>query len=318
MGSRNPGGGPASESFAHAFRVALDERSMSLSALQKLLEAHGNPVSRTTLGYWRSGQRNPEGAVSLAAVADIERSLGMGEHALTRLLGPSRRTGRISPARVAGGRAVNIALDECAAALALDKTGGIRDISTRIVADVDERGRVRSIRNQAVLQCVSGTVTEFPYFEVSDLPMSAPPEFTAITGCRFGRSHLHESGRVFGIVMQPELPLETADTVVIEWSAAFPDEGYPRVRMIEHAVFRRSRDLLLVVRFPEGTVPDWCEEIEQDADDHVLVRRRIPSSPTVHVTRSGFGPGRVRLSWGYDSPTPTPEATAPRLSGHAG
>lgn len=299
MRRSRPTAPPSSGTFAGAFREALEARGMTLAALQNRLAAHGNPVSRTALGYWRTGERNPEGAASLAAVADIESILGLTDGALLRRLGQSRRTGVVDPPRVVGEDHVRAAIEETVAVLGVEGNITLRDLSTHIVADVDDSGAVRTLRNQAVLQCVTGTLFAFPYFELATAPTDIMPEFTAITGCRLTAQARHPDGEVFGFVLELDRPLEPAATAVVEWSLTFP-LGYPPARLVEHAVFRRSRDLLLIVRYPDNAVPRWCEEFEDDADGHPVLTRTIEPDRTAHVTRTSFGPGRVGIAWGYE------------------
>src|SRR5690349_5044665 len=88
-------GGP--DDFAAAFRAAVNGRGVTLSWLQQRLQARGNRVSMAALSYWRSGARRPEGAQSLAALADIEDLLCVDAGSLSGLLGPTNRTGPLGP-----------------------------------------------------------------------------------------------------------------------------------------------------------------------------------------------------------------------------
>ena len=90
-GTREPDG------FAEALRAAIAARGVSLVWLRDRLAYRGSPVSLTTLSYWRSGDRHPEGAGSYAAIREIENLLGLPEDALAskdRSPPPRRSAGR--------------------------------------------------------------------------------------------------------------------------------------------------------------------------------------------------------------------------------
>lgn len=89
-----------SGAFAAALRAAISERGVTLARLQSQLKDDGNPVSMATLSYWRSGDRQPEGAQSLSVVEGIEDRLGLHRGHLGSLLLPSARLGPIAPARL--------------------------------------------------------------------------------------------------------------------------------------------------------------------------------------------------------------------------
>lgn len=285
--------------FAEAFRDALERRGMTLATLRERLRSHGNPISLMTLSYWRSGARHPEGAVSLAVVTDIEDILGLESGTLMRRLRPSRRLGAVDQRHSVGEERIAAMIEETWAQLVPDPAPDLRDVSTHIVADVDEAGYLRTVRNQAVLQCVSGVLTEVPYFEVAAAPTDVIPEFRAISACRIGRGLLHPGGEVFGVMLELDRPVEPAGTAVVEWEATFPP-GYPFARFVEHAVDRRSREVLMIVRFHPAAPPTWCEEFEDGPEGETVLSRLLDVSPAVHVVRNGFGPGRVGISWGYD------------------
>jgi len=77
-----------------------------------------SPVSLTTLSYWRSGDRHPEGAGSYAAIREIENLLGIQEDALVSKIGPHRRVGPLAAAVAPfEARSVNEAAEETTAAL---------------------------------------------------------------------------------------------------------------------------------------------------------------------------------------------------------
>ena len=149
-GSREPDG------FAESLRAAIDARDVSLVWLRDRLAKLGSPVSLTTLSYWRTGRRHPEGASSLAAIAAIEELLHVPPAHLTSALAPSRRTGPLPSPEVPLDDAVRAATEETLQALAAAPLSAIRDVSTQVVADVDEHGHIRRRWTRILVQATSG------------------------------------------------------------------------------------------------------------------------------------------------------------------
>jgi hypothetical protein len=152
--------------FSDSLRSAIADRAVSLVWLRDRLAERGNPVSLTTLSYWRSGRRNPEGVGSLAAIAEIEDLLDLPPEHLTSRLGPPRRVGPLAaPVPPFEARPVSDAAEETTSALGAPY-GVFREVSTQVVADVDEAGVLRRRWIRMVLQVTSGTVAEYPWIEI--------------------------------------------------------------------------------------------------------------------------------------------------------
>ena len=79
--------------FATVFDEALAASGTSVTSLRGRLAGRGHRVAASTLGYWRNGQRQPERADSLDAVAEIEAILRLRPGTLTGAIGASRRSG---------------------------------------------------------------------------------------------------------------------------------------------------------------------------------------------------------------------------------
>lgn len=287
-----------SAAFARAFRDAINARKVTLSWLQERLKRRGNRVSMATLSYWRSGARRPEGAQSLAALADIETLLSLRIGALARLLPSTKRTGPLGPSQFPiDQEEIENAVKEAYAALGTAYPDPSREVTTHSVTDVDAAGNLAFSMTRTVLQATSGTVTATPFLELTPGVRTTPPIFTAVSGGRLSGSYSHSSGEVHGVLFELDAPLHSPDTTIVEWSVEYPND-YPPTRETGHGVSRQCRELLVWTRFHPDALPDWCEErVETPAG--VTVTPVSLTGGSVHQLHRSFGPGAVELRWGY-------------------
>ncbi|WP_322937534.1 hypothetical protein [Nocardioides bizhenqiangii] len=286
-----------SDDFAVALRAAIAARQVSLVWLRDRLTDRGNPVSLTTLSYWRSGHRHPEGAGSHAAIREIEELLGLPEDALASLIGPTRRVGPLAaPVPPFEARPVSEAAEETTAALRAP-TGVFRELTTQVVADVDESGVLRRRWIRMVLQVTSGTVGEYPWVEIVE-GYDGPPVFSDAAGARLTRTYDHPSGTAYGVVLELERPVTAPDTAVLEWVTDYPYDDVPTPECM-HGRSRPGGDLLMWVRFHPDRLPTWWGEFT-DADVAPVPRRTVGPGSTAHVFRRSFGPGVFGLRWGFE------------------
>lgn len=291
--------GDEPDAFAEGLREAIAARDVSLVWLRDRLADRGNPVSLTTLSYWRSGHRHPEGAGSHAAIREIEDLLGLPDDALTSRLGPARRVGPLpAPVPPFEARPVSDAVEETAAALGAP-VGVFREIATQVVADVDGGGVLRRRWIRMVLQVTSGTVEEYPWVEVVE-DYDGPPVFSEAVGARLTRTHEHPSGAAYGVVLELERPVTAPGTTVLEWVTDYPDDEVPTTECM-HGRSRPGGELLLWVRFHPDWLPTWWAEFTDNDAVPTTPRTVRPGTGTgVHVFRRSFGPGVFGIRWGAD------------------
>ena len=289
---------PGTDHFGEALRAAIDARGVSLVWLRDRLAHRGSPVSLTTLSYWRSGRRHPEGAGSHAAIREIENLLGLPDDALASLLGPHRRVGPLAaPVPPFEARPVSDAAEETTAALGAP-FGVFREITTQIVADVDEQGVLHRRWIRMILQITSGTVGEYPWVEVVE-GYDGPPVFSDAVGARLTRTHDHPSGSAYGVVLELERAVSAPDTAALEWVTDYPFDEVPTTECM-HGRSRPGGELLLWVRFHPDRLPTWWEEFTDDGDAPSS-RQSVGSGTTVHVSRPRFGPGVFGLRWAFEA-----------------
>ncbi|MFB7249409.1 hypothetical protein [Microbacterium sp. NPDC056234] len=285
--------------FAEALRDAILARGATLAWLNKKLRDNGNPVSMATLSYWRSGARRPEGAQSLAAVADIEDLLRLPSGSLSGLVGPTQRIGPVGPpAFPLSESSVEDAVTEVFHALGAPQFDLARDVSTHAVTDVGADGNVISRTTRTLVQSMSGLLTDVPYVDMTPGIATPAPVFRAIAGGRITARHSHPSGQVHGFSLKLDQPVDSAQMTMIEWAFEVPP-GYPSVRETGHGVARQARDVVLWTRFHPDALPDWIEGGEETPDGVELTPLTITSGSSVLQVRRRFGPGMLLLRWGY-------------------
>lgn len=282
--------------LATVLSAAIARRGVTLVWLRERLAERGSPVSLTTLSYWRSGRRRPEGRGSLAALEEIEELLGLVPGELLDLVGDSRRTVPVGKVASFHGDRLRTEVHQTLEALGTSTVRNLRDLSATVVVDVDAHGRLRRRHTRILVQATSGTIHEIPYTDSSPEPTRETLHIQAGPGVRVARRHQHPGGRVFGVVFELDEPLTAPDTAILDWCTELP-EGFPAIREVAHGLARKNRETIIWVRFAPDAPPDWVEEFADDGSP--LVPRELSGS-SVHAVRRGFGPGSFGIRWGYD------------------
>lgn len=285
--------------FASALRAAISDRGVTLSRLQEWLRSDGNPVSMATLSYWRSGDRQPEGTLSLGVVEGIEDRLGLQRGHLVSLLGPSARVGPQAPPHLPfDEERERRESEETLEALGAAPQDSLRDLSTQLTVTVGREGAVESIVMRSLVQATKGTITELPLIDVAPEETEIMSVISDVVGGRVDREYLHPGRLLSGVVIALDEPITTGGTTLFQFTETFPP-GYPPRQSAWHATSRQARESLIWVRFHPDAVPSWCEEYVETAEDYSTALRPVRSG-AVHLVRHGFGPGVLGLRWGYD------------------
>ena len=288
----------ADDGFAGAFRAAIAARGVTLSWLHRRLDEHGDAVSMTTLSYWRSGARRPEGTASLAAIDAIETLLNVAPGDLSDRIRPTPRLGNLPEAHLPDlTPGLSQEVDEMIAEFGLSPSSSLRDLSTLIVADVDERGDATSMTLRSLVQCTADTIAALPLFDFAE-PGEPLRRIVDVRGATAMPLLRHPGGRVVCHVLELDHPIAAGETTMIELTELRPAGSAP-FRELSHTVSRPSRHLAIWARFPAGSVPDWIEEFERD-DNGESVRAHPVDGASAHVFRFGYGPGELGLRWGFD------------------
>lgn len=288
-----------SSAFSAALRMAISERGITLARLQSQLRDDGNPVSMATLSYWRSGARQPEGALSLSIVEGMEDRLGLERGHLTSLLGPSTRLGPVAPPRLPFDEdRVQREADETLTALKAASQDALRDLSTHMTVQVGIDGAVERVVTRALVQSTKGVVSEIPLIDAAPVETDEMTVISEVIGGRLDREYLHPGRLLSGVVIALDEPITTGGTALFEFTETYPS-GYPPKQSAWHATSRAARETLIWVRFHPDAPPTWCEEYSETEDQYSSAMRSVKSG-SVHVARHGFGPGVLGIRWGYD------------------
>lgn len=284
------------ESFARRFARAVAEKHVSLVWLGDALRQRGMPVAQSTLTYWRSGARRPEGPRSLAAIAEIEKILGLAPNELSKRISRSSRT---TPTPVEGSTTLRENFDRQMAdariALDFNDLAQLRSLSIHLLFDIDEHGGVSRITVRQVLQAVRGHAATYLWYGPTDIPGGSSARLTSLSGCSVGTSYTHPEGRLYAAMLELEYPIKAPESAVIELAIDFPRPAH-RPKGARFGIAHRTRELLFWIRFQDMRVPEWIEiEESTAAGTHVTTRPVLGQS--IHGIHKNYGPAEARIRW---------------------
>lgn len=287
---------PGQPTFASVFAEALSRSGTSMAALRSRLADRGHPVAASTLGYWRSGQRQPERAESRDAVAEIEAILRLAPGTLTNAIGASRRSGPpVAQAGVDELPSMSPAMSEALALLDMDslRPGHIEE-ALDIVADIDADGRWIRMTSRSRLRAIVGGVTRSTGFCLGEPGVTAT-EITMDAGGSLGRTVRMEEHGIVVAELLLERPLEVGETAMVEYTFTFG-----RVEDREFGTYAANRLSTVSVwaRFsPERTPRRGWRFTQLPGADEVLAEVDVAQGSSVHHALRAFGPGVMGIRW---------------------
>ena len=291
-----PGPDARPRTFATTFDEALTASGITVAELRSRLEARGHKVAPSTLGYWRSGQRQPERAESLDAVAEIEALLRVQPGSLLRAIGASRRTGPPIPqADVSDLPSMPPAMTEALAWLELDslRPGHIEE-ALDITADFDRHGHWARMTTRSRLRATTDCVSRSTAYCLGP-PESTPDDFTFDVGGRLGRTVCLPEHGIFLAELLLERPLDAGETAMVEYSFTFSGEDDP-----DFGTFAPNRmsHVSVWARFsPERTPRRAWRYTQRVGYDDELTQVDIKGTTSLHHALRGFGPGLMGVRW---------------------
>lgn len=296
MSDTGPAEPVASAAFDEAFTAAMVDSGCTLAILRDRLRDRGLSISLSTLSRWRSGERRPDGIRSLPVLTAIEQELGMHPGVLTsNLIGRSRRLGRISPETELEPRPTVI---EMLRSLPVSPHADMRVLSLHDDVQIAPSGRIMAVTSILTVQGVNDEFSSIGLaVDVNELA-DAPPDVTILAGGVITESRRDSSRTALGLAVRLDTALEAGQTGMLSWTARYPSEHPAPDRYTCHAT-RPLRELLVLLHFDPLSLPHWIDEVVQTPEGS-RTRTHTANSSSFHTLRSGFGPGRLQLSWGWD------------------
>jgi len=283
-------------SFASVFDEALTRSGTSMAALRSRLADRGHRVAASTLGYWRSGQRQPERADSLDAVAEIEALLRLKPGSLTSAIGASRRSGPpVVQAGVEDLPDMSPAMTEALAILGLDslRPGHVEE-ALDIVADIDADGRWTRMTSRSRLRATTDGVTRSTGFCLGD-PGSTAVDVSLDAGGSLGHVvRMEEHGIVLAELIL-ERPLAVGETAMVEYTFTF--DGVDDLEFGTYAANRLSHVSVWARFSPERRPRRGWRFTRLTDDDEDLTEVDAGQGASLHHALRGFGPGLMGIRW---------------------
>lgn len=282
--------------FASAFDEALTRSGTSMAALRSRLADRGHRVAASTLGYWRNGQRQPERAESLDAVAEIEAILRLRPGTLTGAIGASRRSGPpIAQARLDELPSMSPAMSDALALLDMDalREGHVEE-ALDIVADIGADGRWIRMTSRSRLRATTDGVTRSTGFCLGE-PGTTATDITMDGGGTLGRTvRMDEHGIVLAELLL-ERPIDVGETAMVEYTFTFG--GIEDVEFGTYAANRLSSVSVWARFSPERTPRRAWLFTQLSGDDEVITETDVAPGTSLHHALRAFGPGVMGIRW---------------------
>jgi len=293
------GAGERGVGFAEVFRAALADRGLSLSALKRMLEDRGAPIALATLSYWRSASRQPDAEKQSHVLAEAEDLLRLEPGALSALA--ARPWSRRREQQHVGfsdmdddGQGL---FDEAMRVLDISPTEYLRELSQTMVTDVGIDGYPRRSTVRTLLQCVEGTVRRVMWGVPLAHGGADATDFTVLAGIERER-WVDPTNRLHAVAIELDPPLDAGDTVMLEVRTDYLEGSQTErgVGIFENAT---AQKIVTWVRFHPDGLPDWFLETEITPEGETRRLRGLDAPTSIHQARWDFGPGSIRLDWGY-------------------
>ncbi|MBM7517093.1 hypothetical protein [Nocardioides nitrophenolicus] len=266
------------------------------------LRERGLRVGLSTLSYWRSGQRRPEGSASLDALAEIEDLLDLRSGSLVDRRGPSRRSGAIARSAdvqetldSTNAQLIDVALGELELT---DAPSWAVEEAASFTVDLDEHGCLSRVRLRFRLRAVQDAVDRIPMWFLAERALPEAVELVELRGARPGR---RVDRREVGLLVH-ELLLERSlvrgESAIVEASLRIPEhDSEPDTEFILNPP-RRISEIELWVRFDR--VPASCRVRTAELGGRpVEVAVDLRGARSAHHAVRGFGPGALGISWSW-------------------
>lgn len=296
-----PGDGTAE--FPAALRRAVANSGLSLRQLSERMQLKGHDLSVATLSYWQSGARMPSRRASLAAIGDLERTLGVarGELAARLTQDRSRRPGVGVPGveklpteeGFFAGRIENA--NAVLASWGLRWDEGVRRVAHHTLVALDASARpvreeVREVREvvgaEPVDRVVAAHVYQNPGVSIEIVP---------VMGCELGRV---DTDVTRSITVAELLVLATppGGSFLYDYEVRYAGATEP-VKHLNVTVATPLREMALEVAFTPGCAPTTVRQVVETAAERSTTEVEVPPEGGVTMLLLDFGPGHAGLYW---------------------
>ncbi|MBB5867186.1 transcriptional regulator with XRE-family HTH domain [Allocatelliglobosispora scoriae] len=293
-----------SAAFGAALRVAIQRSGRSLHSIADELRERSTPVSPSTLSCWQNGDSQPERSRSLAALANVERIVGVPAGSLVDKLGPRRprgswrpRTGDVpfehfwdSPESLVRTLAKLDATPE--------DTYNPHRVSTFSSYQVDHHGQIRSLRTRRLVRADRDGASRI-IFPICLSTLTEPPQVVHTDGCAPARFRVDVASSTCVFEFRLDRPLRAGELASIEIALRYPAgqaEGYVRLD-----AFRPPRDLTIQVAFDPARLPARCYGYVQP--HHARPKREVSGGSvaqpphTLQFITMDPAPGAYGVGW---------------------
>jgi len=285
--------------FAEALRGAIRRRGATLERLADHLRREGTPVSPATLSYWQSGRSRPERALSLAALRNVERFLGLRGGELAGLLDAPRPRGRLAhraPEPAPMSAVWPDARSRCRALDGLSPRDEARLTRLSIVSRVEigpDRTELHQW-NRNILRAEEDGVTSMVLLFWSD-DHQPPPVLVPTRNCSVAALNRDEDSGLAAAELHFPRPLARHETIIVEYEV----EQVGCVPATNHERRGRlpTRELLIEVRFDPDAVPARCEQFSEIGGKRLVRPLTCDDSYTVHALGLDLQPGVFGVRW---------------------
>ncbi|MEU4807341.1 XRE family transcriptional regulator [Actinosynnema sp. NPDC023587] len=285
--------------FAESLRRAIQRRGATLERLAEHLRGRGTPVSLATLSYWQSGRSQPERAVSLAALRNVERYLGLRGGELAGLLDAPRPRGRSAHRTPTAEPWSKMWPDARSRLRALDGMGPLDEarltrlsIASRLAIGPDRTERHQWTRHilRAEEDGVSRMVLLFWADRDQPPPLLVPTRNLSVVTLNRDR----DSGLAAAELRFPR-PLARHETIIVEYEVE--QVGRTPATVHERRARMPTRELLIEVTFDPAALPARCEQFSEIGGRHLVRPLVRDDSHTVHALGLDLGAGVFGIRW---------------------
>ncbi|GGM86290.1 hypothetical protein GCM10011609_23380 [Lentzea pudingi] len=280
--------------FAESLRSAVAARGLSLERIREHLARRGVSVSLATLSYWQTGRSRPERRASLTAVAHLEEVLDLEAGALSALLAPALRGGRLQSS-ISAFWPVPSVIDDVVGGVDTRWDSRLTRISQHDRVTVGSDRGERSFLSRQVLRAEEDGPDRWVVILHIDEHDRALPVITPLHNCRLGRVVTRPADGLLVAELLFRTPLRRGQTVITEHELV-NQAPCPLATNYSRKFRRPVHEYVLEVVF--DALPRTVRRVVQDADGtRQSFGVQVDEGGSVLGVALRFGPGSYGFEW---------------------